>query len=234
MDQMNENLNELEQTISIEFKNKTLLKNVFIHRSYLNEHKTFELPSNEKLEFLGDSVLSLATSIYLYQNYSHLAEGDYTDIKAAIVRTESLAEVAQKLELGSFLYLSKGEEKGGGRTKINILADCFEALIAAIFIDHGFEKAFDFIKTYLFASKLNTIVEKKLYMSPKSRLQEITQAKFKNLPSYVVASSTGPEHEKQFIVDVIVNNQKVAQGTGKSKKQAEENAAQNALEKITI
>lgn len=230
---MEENVTKLEKTIGIDFKNKTLLKNVFIHRSYLNEHKTFELPSNEKLEFLGDSVLSLATSIYLYQNYRHLAEGDYTDIKASIVRTESLAEVSKELDLGSFLYLSKGEEKGEGRTKTNILADCFEALIAAVFIDQGFEKAFEFITTYLFKDKLKYIVENKLYMSPKSRLQEITQATYKNLPTYVLSSSTGPEHKKEFLVEVIVNGNKMAEGQGKSKKQAEENAAQNALEKMS-
>jgi ribonuclease-3 len=230
---MEQDLSQLEQKINIDFKNKTLLKNVFIHRSYLNEHKTFELPSNEKLEFLGDSVLSLATSIYLYQNYSHLAEGDYTDIKASIVRTESLAEVSKELDLGSFLYLSKGEEKGEGRTKTNILADCFEALIAAVFIDQGFEKAFTFITTYLFKDKLKYIVENKLYMSPKSRLQEITQATYKNLPTYVLSSSTGPEHKKEFLVEVIVNGNKMAEGHGKSKKQAEENAAQNALEKMS-
>lgn len=228
-----EQLDQLEQTISIHFKNKTLLKNVFIHRSYLNEHKDSELPSNEKLEFLGDSVLSLATSIYLYQNYANLAEGDYTDIKASIVRTESLAEVAKQLELGTYLYLSKGEEKGEGRDKTNILADCFEALIAAIFIDQGFDKAYEFITTYLFKDKLNNIVENKLYMSPKSRLQELTQATYKNLPVYILSNSTGPEHKKEFNVEVLINGKKVAEGQGMSKKQAEENAAQNALEKMT-
>ncbi len=226
-------LAQLEQTINIHFKNKTLLQNVFIHRSYLNEHRDSELPSNEKLEFLGDSVLSLATSIYLYQNYANLAEGDYTDIKASIVRTESLAEVAKTLELGTYLFLSKGEEKGEGRDKTNILADCFEALIAAIFIDQGFDKAYEFITTYLFKDKLKHIVENKLYMSPKSRLQEITQASYKNLPTYNLSSSTGPEHKKEFIVEVIVNGKKVAEGHGMSKKQAEENAAQNALEKMS-
>ncbi|HRN69876.1 MAG TPA: ribonuclease III [Candidatus Woesebacteria bacterium] len=227
-----EHAEQLEKTINIEFKNKTLLKNVFIHRSYLNEHKELGLPSNEKLEFLGDSVLSLATSIYLYQNYTHLAEGDYTDIKASIVRTESLAEVAKNLELGTYLFLSKGEEKGEGRDKTNILADCFEALIAAIFIDQGFDTAYKFITNYLFKDKLKYIVENKLYMSPKSRLQELTQATYKNLPQYILSNSTGPEHKKEFNVEVLINGKKVAEGQGMSKKHAEENAAQNALEKF--
>ncbi len=226
-------LSTLEKVIKITFKNTKLFENVFIHRSYLNEHRTLELPSNEKLEFLGDSVLSLATSIYLYKHFPELAEGDYTDIKASIVRTESLAEVSVKLHLGSYLFLSKGEEKGEGREKTNILADCFEALIAAIFIDQGFDTAFSFIEKYLFQDKLKYIVENKLYMSPKSRLQEITQATYKNLPNYIVASATGPEHKKEFKIEVMINGKKVGEGTGNSKKQAEENAAQNALEKMT-
>lgn len=227
---METKLEVLESRINITFKNRALLQNVFIHRSYLNENRDFELQSNEKLEFLGDSVLSLATSIYLYHKYSHLQEGDYTDIKASIVRTESLAEVAEELELGNYLYLSHGEEKGKGRTKTNILADVFEALIAAIFIEHGFDKAFSFITTYLFADRLDHIVKNKLYLSPKSRLQEITQAQYKELPIYELIEATGPEHKKTFTVKVLVNGELRGEGTGKSKKQAEETAAQNALE----
>ncbi len=229
---MNSNLDTLQQVIGIQFSNIVLLRNVFVHRSYLNENRTFELPSNEKFEFLGDSVLSLATSIYLYRNYSELGEGDYTDIKASIVRTESLAEAAQRLELGNYLLLSHGEEKGGGRTKINILADSFEALIAAIFIDKGFDTAFSFIEKYLFTDKLHHIVKNKLYLSPKSHLQEITQATYKNLPHYEIVESAGPEHKKTFTVAVFVNENKLAEATGKSKKQAEEQAAQIALDKL--
>ena len=230
---MNDDFKKLENKIKITFKDRALLKNVFIHRSYLNEHKNFEMPSNEKLEFLGDSVLSLATSIYLYHHYPTLQEGDYTDIKASIVRTESLAEVAKELELGSYLFLSKGEEKGSGRAKVNILADVFEALIAAIFIDQGFEKAYGFVNQYLFKYKLKTVIENGLYLSPKSRLQEITQAKFKKLPMYILAREVGPEHKKQFHVDVMINEKKYGEGAGKSKKQAEEHAAQNALELLS-
>jgi len=223
----------LEKRIDIIFKNKKLLQNVFIHRSYLNENKNFEMPSNEKLEFLGDSVLSLTTSIHLYHNYVHLEEGDYTDIKASIVRTESLAEVASELELGEYLYLSRGEERGGGRKKTNILADVFEALIAAIFIDQGFDIASNFITKYLFAERLDFIIGNKLYLSPKSRLQEITQAKFKELPTYNITSEMGPEHKKQFSVEAIINGKIKGKGTGKSKKQAEEKAAQNALDNLS-
>ncbi|MBP9691445.1 ribonuclease III [Candidatus Woesebacteria bacterium] len=227
---METNLNKLEKRIGITFKDQTLLRNVFVHRSYLNENREFELASNEKLEFLGDSVLSLTTSIYLYRRYSHLQEGDYTDIKASIVRTESLAAVAEDLELGTYLYLSHGEEKGKGRIKTNILADVFEALIAAIFIDQGFDEAYQFITTYLFADRLDHIVKNKLYLSPKSRLQEITQAEYKELPVYELVEAKGPEHKKTFSVKVLINGELRGEGVGKSKKQAEELAAQNALE----
>jgi ribonuclease III len=221
---------EIQKKVGVTFKDTTLLFNVFIHRSYLNEHRNFPLPSNEKLEFLGDSVLSLATSIYLYRHYQHLKEGDYTDIKASIVRTESLANAASELGLGSYLQLSRGEEKGGGRMKTNILADVFEALIAAIFIDVGFDEAYRFIKQHLFKDTLDTIVTQRLFLSPKSHLQEVTQALYKQLPEYSLIEAAGPEHKKHFIVSVIVNGKQMAQGEGKSKKQAEENAAQNALE----
>lgn len=221
----------LEKTIDITFTDKTLLQNVFIHRSYLNENKSFHLPSNEKLEFLGDSVLSLITSIYLFKHYPELAEGEYTDIKASIVRTESLAEAARKIELGQYLHLSKGEEKGEGRLNTNILADTFEALVACIFIDTGFDTSYTFVLKYLFKDKLDYIVENKLYMSPKSRLQEIIQAKYKLLPIYRVVEESGPEHKKTFKVSVYLQDNLIGTGTGASKKQAEEQAAKKALEK---
>ena len=222
----------LEKTIGIIFKNRSLLENVFIHRSFLNEHKSFHLPSNEKLEFLGDSVLSLITSIYLYRNYSDLNEGMYTDIKASIVRTESLAEAAKKIQLGNFIYLSKGEEQNQGKTNKNILADCFESLVAAIFIDKDFETAYDFVIRFLFEEKLDYIVKNSLYLSPKSRLQEIIQAKHRVLPTYVIKKEEGPEHKKEFTVAVYLDKQLLGEGAGLSKKEAEENAAKNALEKI--
>ena len=225
-----QNFSDLEKVIGVSLVDKDLLKNVFIHRSYLNEHDGAMLNSNEKLEFLGDSVLSLSTSIYLYKQYPNLKEGDYTDIKAAIVRTESLAEVARKIDLGKYLYLSKGEEKGKGRDKTNILADLFEALIAAIFIEKGFDVAYNFIVTHLFEPKLAVLISQKLYLSPKSRLQEITQASYKELPEYLLVESTGPDHKKIFTVSVRVHNIERGIGTGKSKKQAEERAAQNAID----
>ena len=221
---------DVEKATSIEFINKNLLVNAFIHRSYLNEHKNKKYSSNEKLEFLGDSVLSLATSIYLFRHFPDLDEGTYTDIKASVVRTESLAEASIKLNFGSFILLSKGEELNGGRENKNILADCFESFIASLFLDQGFEKAYSFILTWLFTDKLDYVVKNMLYLSPKSRLQEIVQATHKALPQYFTTTETGPEHKKEFVVSVSYNAKQLGIGKGKSKKEAEEKAAKNALE----
>jgi len=225
-------LNSLEKKLNLLFKNKDLLLNVFIHRSYLNEHKNFYLSSNEKLEFLGDSVLSLITTLYLYQNYPRLTEGISSDIKSTIVCAESLYQAAVNLNLGEYLFLSKGEEKSGGRKNLNILADSFEALIAAIFLEFGFETSYKFVKKYLFQDKLDYIIKNKLYQSAKSQLQEYTQAKYKNIPQYELIESTGPEHNRVFKIKVLINKKEVAYGQGRSKKDAEENAAKNALKKI--
>lgn len=221
---------KLERKIKVSISDKNLLKNVFVHRSFINEHRDMDITSNEKLEFLGDSVLSLSTSIYLFRHFPELKEGDYTDIKASIVRTESLAEAARMLKLGNYLLLSRGEESGGGRDNTNILADCFEALIACVFIDKGFDTAYDFILRHLYTDKLDYIVAHKLYLSPKSRLQEIIQADYKVLPTYTIIKEEGPEHRKKFQIAVYVQEKKLGEGIGGSKKQAEELAAKKALE----
>lgn len=229
---MNKQLLLLEKRVKIIFKDRKLLENVFVHRSFLNEHKDSIYSSNEKLEFLGDSVLSLITSIYLYKNFPNLDEGIYTDIKASVVRTESLADVARKIKLGDIVYLSKGEELNKGRDNKNILADCFEAFIAAIFIDKGFDVAYEFIVEWLFKDNLNYIVTNMLYLSPKSRLQEHLQAQFRQLPVYTTLEEKGPEHKKQFVISVSFDNKVLGKGVGSSKKEAEEAAAKNALEKM--
>ncbi|MEK7070391.1 MAG: ribonuclease III [Patescibacteria group bacterium] len=222
-------LSDLEKQINVIFKNKDLLQNAFVHRSYLNENKSFKLPSNEKLEFLGDSVLSLATSVYLYKKYPLLQEGDYTEIKSAVVKTSSLAEAAESLGLGDYFLLSRGEDQGGGRVNKNILADCFEALIAVIFIDQGFKKAYDFILTYLFGDKLDMLVTNKEYVSSKSALQERFQSRYKVIPEYKVLEEEGPEHKRTFTVGVYLKDKKLSEGVGASKKEAEEQAAALAL-----
>jgi ribonuclease-3 len=231
---MKTDLAELQKKINVIFHKEELLQNAFVHRSYLNENKTFPLPSNEKLEFLGDSVLSLVTSIYLYKNYPSLHEGDYTDIKASIVKTESLYEAAKNLSLGSYLYLSKGEDSNNGRESISILADCFEAVIAVIFLDHDFDTAYTFISDFLFTDKLDYIIKNRLYLSAKNKLQELIQNKYRKLPIYQVITQEGPEHNKRYHVGVYFDNKLIGEGKGKSKKIAEEMAAAESLQKMKI
>ena len=229
---MNLTLTKLEKKIHISFKDKKLLENVFIHRSYLNEHKDRLLVSNEKLEFLGDSVLSLITSVYLYNHFPDLDEGVSTDIKSSIVRTESLAAAASTLDLGEYLLLSRGEEIGGGKTNSHILADSFEALIAAVFLDQGFDKAYNFVISFLFQNRLAEIIANNSYESPKSKLQELMQRKYRKIPTYKVLKEEGPEHKRIFTVGVFFENKKLAIASGKSKKEAEELAARLALENM--
>lgn len=226
--------NELEQTIGITFQDQLLLKNALVHRSYHNENKDFDIPSNEKLEFLGDSVLSLVTSVHLYTQYPAYNEGDYTDMKAAIVNTHSLYDAAQAINLGSFLYLSKGEQDNNGRDNMSILADAFEALIGAVYLQYGFDRAYSFVKDFLFRDILDSIIQNKLYLPAKNILQEYYQERFKRLPEYKVLDETGPEHDKIYQSGVYDENTLLATGTGKSKKQAEENAAREALHKLGI
>ena len=227
---MDNKYSSLEKTINIKFKDRGMLENVFIHRSYLNEHKNSNFKSNERLEFLGDSVLSLITSVYLFKNYPNLEEGDYTEIKSAIVKMDSLAEASKKIELNNYLLLSKGEEKGAGRTNNNIMADCFEALIAAIFLDKNFETAYTFVVDFLFKDKLEYLLKNNLYLSSKSRLQEIIQSKYKKTPIYKVLDEKGPEHKRIFKIGVYFNNKMLGVGIAPSKKEAEEEAAKKALE----
>lgn len=228
------NLINLEKKINIQFSDKKLFENAFLHRSYLNENKKLKLESNEKMEFLGDSVLSLATSIYLYRRYTDLHEGEYTNIKAKVVRTESLYVAASELGLGEYIRLSKGERKNQGTKSVSILADCFEAVIGAIFLDKGFQVAYDFILKFLFKDQLDYIVKNNLYASPKNRLQEYFQNKYKKLPDYKIISSSGPEHSKKYLIGVYFENNQIAAGSGKSKKEAEEKAAIDALQKLKI
>ncbi len=234
MNQRNKDISQLENTINIHFKDELLIKTALVHRSYHNEHENFELPSNEKLEFLGDSVLSLITSIHLYKEYPEYQEGDYTDIKAAIVNTRSLYEASQALNIGEYLYLSRGEQENDGRNNMSILADAFEAVLGAIYLEHGFDISYRFVRDHLFHDTLDNIVRKKLYLPAKNILQEHYQDKFKKLPSYKVIDETGPEHDKVYQSGVYDGKKLLATGTGKSKKQAEESAAREALQKLGI
>lgn len=226
---MDNKYSDLEAEINIKFKDRDLLNNAFIHRSYLNEHKKSSLKSNERLEFLGDSVLSLITSVYLFKNYPELKEGDYTEIKSAVVKMDSLAEASKKIKLNNYLLLSRGEEKGAGRTNNNIMADCFEALIATIFLDKNFEVAYSFVVEFLFKDKLDYLLKNNLYLSSKSKLQEMIQSKYKKTPIYKVLDEKGPEHKRIFKIGAYFNNKLLGIGIAPSKKEAEEEAAKEAL-----
>lgn len=223
-------ISDLEERIGIRFHDQTLLVQAFVHRSYLNESKTHR-HSNERLEFLGDAVLSFITSKYLYETFPDYPEGTLTNIRSTLVKTKSLAAVATELGLGGLLLLSKGEESSGGRTNESLLADSFEALLGAIFLDQGIETATAFL-TAVLLTKTQDVVRTKSYIDFKSYLQEIVQEKTKVSPLYRVTKSEGPDHNKTFWVEVLTGDTVLGQGIGKSKQEAEQKAAQAALEKM--
>ncbi|HEV2339273.1 MAG TPA: ribonuclease III [Patescibacteria group bacterium] len=212
------------------FKSQQLFEQAFTHRSYLNEAKNLH-ESNERLEFLGDSILSFVVSNYFYRKYTSFDEGTLTNLRSQLVNTKSLAEVASSLEFGKLLKLSKGEEESNGRENQSLLADSYEAFIGALFIDQGLQIASDFI-TQTLLPKAEEIVRKKDFKDPKSLLQEYAQATAHTAPYYVVLLEEGPSHAKQFTVGVYIQKQLLGQGIGKSKQNAEEIAAKEALEKI--
>jgi ribonuclease-3 len=219
----------LEKSLGLEFKNRDLLIEAFCHRSYLNEHPDFYLPHNERLEFLGDAVLELIVTEYLYKKYPEKNEGELTNWRAALVNAKILGELARELGFNDFLLLSKGEEKETGKARLYILANTFEALIGAIYLDQGYEVAKNFVEKNLIEKKLPEIIEKGLFKDPKTRFQEEAQERVKITPTYKVLEEWGPDHAKHFIVGVFLGNELVAKGEGTSKQEAEEEAAKNAL-----
>ncbi len=219
-------LKQFLATHELPFKNGQLIKTVFTHRSYLNEAPETK-EHNERLEFLGDAVLELVVTDHLYKIYNN-PEGELTNWRSSIVKGEVLSKVSLELGLGELLYLSKGEEKSGGRSRQLILANTFEALIGAIYLDLGYEEAAKFISKHLI-SLLPDIIANKLYVDPKSRLQEVCQEDLNSTPEYRVMSEEGPDHQKQFVVGVYAGSKLIAQGTGSSKQRAEQSAATEAL-----
>lgn len=213
-----------------EIKNKKLLEESLTHRSYLNESKQ-KISSNERLEFLGDSILSFVVSSYLFNNYSLFDEGKLTNLRSQLVNTKILADMARECNLGSMLFLSKGEEESGGRENPSLLADSFEAFIGALFIDQGIEIVQEFINSTVIP-RADEFIKKNLLKDPKSRLQEYVQSKKQGSPLYRVALEEGPAHSKTFTVEVLVKDKLLGSGTGHSKQTAEESAALSALEKI--
>jgi ribonuclease-3 len=219
----------LEKSLGFEFKNRDLLIEAFCHRSYLNEHPDFPLPHNERLEFLGDAVLELIVTEYLYKKYPEKNEGELTNWRAALVNAKILGELAKDLGFNDFLLLSKGEEKETGKARLYILANTFEALIGAIYLDQGYEVAKNFVEKNLIEKKLPEIIEKGLFKDPKTRFQEEAQERVKITPAYKVLEEWGPDHAKHFVVGVFLGNELIAKGEGSSKQEAEEEAAKNAL-----
>lgn len=218
----------LEKKLGLKFKNKDLLIEAFCHRSYLNENPDFYLPHNERLEFLGDAVLELVVTEYLYKKYPKKSEGELTNWRAALVNAKMLGDLARDLGFNDFLLLSKGEEKETGKARLYILANTFEALIGAIYLDRGYKNCQDFIEKNLMV-KLPEIIKKGLFKDAKSRFQEEAQERVKITPTYKVLEEFGPDHAKHFIVGVFLGEELVAKGEGSSKQEAEEEAAKNAL-----
>jgi len=219
-------LHKLEKHLGFKIKNESLLIEAFVHRSFLNENKDVA-ESNERLEFLGDAVLELVVTEFLFNNYPN-SEGELTNWRSALVRGDNLAIIGRKLNLGDFLFLSKGEERSGGRDKDYILANTVEALIGAIYLDQGYMKAHKFIDKYIMQF-LEEILEKGLHEDGKSKFQEQAQEKANITPHYEVISAIGPDHDKTFEMGVYLADEMVATGTGSSKKAAEEDAARNGL-----
>ncbi len=222
----------LEQQIKINFKNKELLKEALTHRSYLNENPKWSAHHNERLEFLGDAVLELIVTENLFKQYPQSPEGELTSIRAALVNYQILSKIAKEIGLDKAIYLSKGEAKDSDRAKETILANAFESLIGAIYLDKGYEISAKFIVENVLKF-VPEIVEKKLYKDPKSLLQEIIQEKLKITPTYEVIGETGPDHNKIFEVGVYFEGQFAGQGKGFSKQEAEIDAAKDALSKLS-
>ncbi len=221
-------MEELEKSLNYQFKDITLLKEALTHSSFANEQKGKKIKCNERLEFLGDSVLSIVVSDYIYKNCPELPEGDLTKLRASLVCEESLYKFAKAINLGSYLVLSKGEQNNKGAKRPSILSDAFEAVIAAIYLDGGREPAANFILRFIIPEIKN--YKKHPAKDYKTTLQEIIQKNPGETLKYVLVGESGPDHNKHFVVEVHLNSNVIGKGGGKSKKQAEQQAAREALE----
>ncbi len=220
-------MKNLEENLNYTFKNKALLTNALTHSSYANEVRG-KSKSNERLEFLGDSVLSIVVSDYIYKKYPNLPEGELTKIRASLVCEKSLSQFSAELKIGEYLLLGKGEQKGGGAKRPSILADAFEAVLAAMYLDGGMEVAKKHVLRFV-VKELENNNEYDAFHDYKTMLQEIIQKNPEEKLSYVLAGESGPEHDKSFTVDIMINTNKIGTGVGHSKKQAEQAAAKQAL-----
>ena len=226
---MQKDLSDMEKALGVTFQNIDTLRQALVHRSYLNEHTSFPLEHNERLEFLGDAVLELVVTEHLYLNYPN-PEGEMTNWRAALVNGQQLAKIARTLTVEEFVYMSRGERKDkDSKARRYILANAMEAIIGALYLDSGFDVVKEFV-TRVVLSLLPEILEKKLYIDPKSRFQEAAQERMGITPTYKVRSEEGPDHEKVFTVGVYLEKEMVAEGTGTSKQEAQVDAAEKAIE----
>jgi ribonuclease-3 len=223
-------LQDFQDRLGLQFSEPSLLERAFVHRSYLNEHPKLGLEHNERLEFLGDAVLELVVTDFLYRHYPN-PEGDLTNWRSALVKTESLAMVAEKLQIAPYFKLSRGEAKGNARSHALISANAIEAIIGAIYIDQGYEQAAKFISDHII-SRLDQILETGTWMDPKSKFQELAQEQFGVTPAYKVVDESGPDHDKVFTVGVYVGDKVYGRGTGSSKQAAQQVAAATALKTL--
>ena len=219
-----------EEKFHINFKDKNLLRQAFIHRSYINENKDTGLDHNERLEFLGDAVLELIVTKYLFDRFPDTKEGVLTAYRSALVRTESISAAARKMGMNDLLKLSKGEAKDEGRARDYILANTFEAFIGAVYLDQGYAKAKEIVEQVLLGD-IDTIIATGSWKDAKSRVQEYAQEQYGKTPRYEVVSATGPDHDKHFVVAIYFGDKKVAEGEGRSKQHAQQDAAKKAIEK---
>jgi ribonuclease-3 len=224
---------ELEQILGAEFEDKSLLKRALTHRSYLNEHPDFAFEDNERLEFLGDAVLDFLTGEFLYHRFPELAEGPLTNLRSSLVRREALAQFAHQIGLGGFLLLGHGEAASGGRERPANLCATFEAVVGALYLDRGIQAVRDFVEP-LIGPEVIHILREQLDKDDKSRLQELAQGKLRCTPHYRTVDESGPDHAKVFTVEVSICDTIYGQGTGHSKQQAAQAAAQHALERLEM
>ncbi len=225
-------IKKLEKDIGYRFKKVALLKRAMTHKSYANEKKLDHEEQNERLEFLGDAVLELSVSELLMERYPDFSEGDLSKMRAAIVNEKQLASLARGFDLGNYLYLGRGEEQTSGREKSSLLADAYEAILGAIYMDRGFKKASDVVRQHYF-KLLDKTPQRDFYQDYKTELQEKCQSLFHAVPKYRLVAEKGPDHDKVFEVELSVRHEPLGRGVGHSKKEAEQEAAKEALAKLT-
>lgn len=221
---------ELAKTLGVTMHKVALFQEAMTHRSYLNEHKRYPYPHNERLEFLGDAVLELVVTENLYAAFPDKPEGDLTALRAALVNSDMLAAIGGELAIEPFLLMSRGESKDKGRARTYLIANAVEAIIGALYLDQGYAAAKLFIEEHVL-SHLDDVLEGKLYTDPKSRFQELAQEKLSVTPAYQVIKEWGPDHDRRFVAGVFISEELIAEGEGLSKQEAQREAAKNALEK---